>query len=59
MLTRRTNPKTLRKEWCLVSVHGRTKRVLKWFGKIRPSDEAVAKEEARIQYFANKNKQAE
>jgi hypothetical protein len=54
MLTERTNPRTKRKEWCLVSIE--KGRVLQYFGKTKPSDEAVQKVEARIEYFKNKGK---
>lgn len=36
-------------EWALFDSKG--KRVLKWFGAKKPSDEAVLKEERRIQFF--------
>ena len=52
MLTQRTNPRTMRKEWCLVSTEKH--RVLQYFGKNKPSDEKVKEVEARIQYFKNK-----
>jgi len=42
-----------RKEWALVSKSDNSK-VLKWFGTEKPSDEAVEKEERRVQYFKNK-----
>lgn len=48
-LIQKVNPHTHKKEYALVS--RKTKRVLKWFGATRPSDEAVAKEERRVQYF--------
>lgn len=38
-----------RTEWALMDSKG--KKVLKWFGPERPSDERVKKEERRIQYF--------
>jgi len=43
---------TGRKEWCLVSKDG--DKVLKWFGPEKPSEEEVAKEERRVQYFKHK-----
>ena len=49
ILTQRHNEKTGRKEWALVSKKSR--RVLKWFGTRKPSEEAVKKEERRVQYF--------
>lgn len=42
-----------RSEWALVSKKGG--KVLKWFGKQKPSEERVKKEEQRIQYFKHKN----
>lgn len=44
---------TGKKEWALVSKSDPSK-VLKWFGTAKPSDEAVQKEEARIQFFKHK-----
>ena len=41
-----------RKEWALLESDG--PKVLKWFGTKKPSDEAVSKEERRIQYFKHK-----
>lgn len=41
-----------RQEWALMDSKG--ERVLKWFGTRKPSDEAVLKEERRIQYFKHK-----
>ena len=38
-----------KKEWALVSKS--TAKVLKWFGTTKPSDEAVQKEERRVQFF--------
>lgn len=38
-----------RSEWALMDSKG--KRVLKWFGTEKPSEERVKKEERRIQYF--------
>jgi hypothetical protein len=40
-------------KWALVSKHDSSK-VLRWFGKEKPSNEAVAKEERRVQWFKNK-----
>jgi len=51
ILTQKVNEKTGNKEWALVSKKNR--RVLKWFGARKPSEEAVKKEEKRIQYFKN------
>lgn len=50
MLKQRVNKKTGKKEWALVSTSDPSK-ILKWFGGRKPSDEAVAKEEKRVQYF--------
>lgn len=55
MLAERTNPRTKRKEYCLVSQDGR--RVLQYFGKAKPSDEAIRKAEARVEHFMNKGKE--
>lgn len=49
-LVQKHNDHTNKKEWALVSKSSPV-RVLKWFGTEKPSDEAVAKEEARVQYF--------
>jgi len=53
VLTQRVNDKG-QKEWALVS-HSKGKdgkrKVLKWFGKGKPSDKAVKKEEDRVQMF--------
>ena len=49
ILTKKYNEKNERQEWALVSKKSR--RVLKWFGTKKPSEEQVKKEERRIQYF--------
>ena len=49
ILTQKVNPKTGKREWVLVSKSKR--RPLKYFGVKKPSEERVAKEEKRIQYF--------
>ena len=49
ILVQRKNEKTNTIQWALVSKKDR--KVLKWFGSQKPSDEAVKKEERRIQYF--------
>jgi hypothetical protein len=54
MLTQKTNPRTNRKEYALVSMDG--KKVLQYFGRAKPSPEAVAKVEARVEYYKNKGK---
>ena len=41
-----------RSEWALLDKKG--KRVLRWFGPEKPSEERVKKEERRIQYFKHK-----
>lgn len=40
-------------EWALVSK--KNGKVLKWFGKQKPSEDRVKKEEQRVQYFKHKN----
>jgi len=55
MLKIKLNPKTKRREYCLVSASG---RALKYFGKRKPSVEEFAREEARIEYYANKGDKA-
>lgn len=52
MLTKRVNPATKRKEYALVSTDG--KKVLQYFGKNRPSEEAVSRVEKRVEYYKNK-----
>jgi hypothetical protein len=42
-----------RTEWALLDSKG--KRVLRWFGVEKPSEERVKKEEKRIQFFKNQN----
>jgi hypothetical protein len=53
MLTQKINPKTKRKEFCLVASTG---KALKYFGKRKPTDQELAQEEARIEHYANKGK---
>lgn len=53
ILTKKINPKTGKKEWALVS-HSKH-RALKYFGTRKPSEEEVAKEEQRIQFFKHVN----
>jgi hypothetical protein len=48
-LVQRQNQHTNKKEWALVSK--KSGKVLKWFGVKKPSEEAVKKEERRVQYF--------
>jgi hypothetical protein len=54
MLKQRTNPRTGKKEYALVSRDG--KRVLQYFGKARPSAAAIAQAEARVEHYATKGK---
>lgn len=49
ILTQKINPKTGKREWVLVSKSKH--RPLKYFGVKKPSEERIAKEERRIQYF--------
>jgi flavoprotein len=42
-----------RSEWALLDSKG--KRVLRWFGEEKPSEERIKKEEKRIQFFKHKN----
>lgn len=51
ILKQKHREETDQEEWALFDSKG--EQVLKWFGPKKPSDEAVAKEEARIQYFKN------
>lgn len=51
-LVKQKREDTGRSEWALVSK--KSGRVLKWFGTKKPSEEAVQKEEKRIQYFQHK-----
>lgn len=53
MLVKRKNPEHDRMEWALISKT--TRKVLKWFGIRKPSKAAVAREEARISWFENKD----
>jgi hypothetical protein len=53
IVKKRYNPKTKKSEYCLVSVKD-PKKILKWFGSNKPSDERVIHEEKRVQYFKNK-----
>ncbi len=49
VLKQKHREETDREEWALFDSEG--KRVLKWFGEKKPSDEQVLKEERRIQFF--------
>jgi len=53
ILRRKHNDKTDTTQWALLSKKA-PHHVLKWFGSKKPSDEAVAKEERRIQFFKHK-----
>ncbi len=54
MLTKKTNPKTGKQEWCLVSkTNG---RVLEWYGTKKPSEGEVAKSEARVEFYKTQGK---
>lgn len=53
VLRQRHNDKTGKTEWALVSPS--SGQVLKWFGTKKPSDEAVKKEDRRVQYFKHKD----
>lgn len=53
VLLQKHNDHTDRKEWALVSKKDHDK-VLKWFGAEKPSEDAVAKEERRVQYFKHR-----
>jgi hypothetical protein len=52
MVAKRLNPKTKRREYCLVSQDGL--RVLQYYGKTRPTPEQIAQTEARIRHFKEK-----
>tara|TARA_Y100000310_G_C20466632_1_gene707962 strand:+ start:192 stop:368 length:177 start_codon:yes stop_codon:yes gene_type:complete len=41
--------KTKQKEYALLSI--KTKRPLKWFGTQKPTEQDIAKEEKRVQFF--------
>jgi len=49
-LVQKENPKTGEKEWALVSTDDSAK-TLRYFGPDKPSNEAVEKEEKRVNYF--------
>ena len=50
MLKEKYRKENNRKEWALLS-RSKPQRVLKWFGVQKPSEERVAKEEQRVNYF--------
>ena len=53
ILRKKFNEKTNQTEWALLS-RKKPHRVLRWFGARKPSEERVAKEEKRIQFFKHK-----
>ena len=55
MLVRRVREGTGTLQWALISKT--TGRVLRWFGKKKPSANVVAKAEKEIQYFKHKGRQ--
>lgn len=57
ILVQKKNQKTDKLEWALVSKKDR--KVLKWFGSKKPSDERVQKEEKRIQFFKHQSDRLE
>lgn len=54
-LLQKVNKNTGLKEWALVSVDDHSK-VLRWFGVKKPSEQQVAVEEHRINYFKSLRK---
>jgi hypothetical protein len=50
MKAKRFNKKTGRKEWALVSRKTPSK-ILEWYGAKEPSDQQIAKSEARVRYY--------
>jgi hypothetical protein len=52
-LVRRYNKKHKRTEWALVS-RSDPKKILRWFGPHKPSEERVLSEERRVQWFKHK-----
>lgn len=52
ILKQKHREETDQEEWALFDSEG--SKALKWFGTKKPSEDAVAKEEARIEYFKNK-----
>jgi transcription termination factor NusB len=57
ILVQKKNKNTNLLEWALVSRKDR--KVLKWFGEKKPSDERVQKEEKRIQFFKHQSERLE
>lgn len=52
VLRRKYREEKDRTEWALMDGDG--KKVLRWFGEEKPSEDRVKKEERRIQYFKHK-----
>jgi len=55
MLRQKVNPKTGKKQYCLVSRKDPSK-ILEWYGSAHPSEETVAKTEKRVQWFKHRMK---
>ncbi len=55
MIKKTLNPKTGKKDFALLST-SKPKRVLKHFGPNKPSEQAVAREEKRVNYFKHGGK---
>jgi hypothetical protein len=55
MLKKHVRESTGEMEWALMSVSN-PRKVLKWFGKSRPSTERVAKEERRVEFYKHLKK---
>jgi hypothetical protein len=53
MLTQRENPKSGKKEYCLVA-RKPPHRVLEWYGSRRPSAATVEHSEKRIEYYKHR-----
>ena len=57
MLSQKVNPKSEKKEYCLVSTKSPGK-VLEYFGTRRPSDEKVVRSERRVEFYEHHGKSA-
>ncbi len=55
MLKKHVRESTGKMEWALMS-KSKPGKVLKWFGKTKPSSTQVAKEEARVEFYKNQGK---
>jgi hypothetical protein len=59
VLTQRVHPESGEKRYCYVAKKPNPetgkRQVLEWFGKNKPSDDAVAKAERRVQYFKHQS----